>query len=324
MALQTMLEGFRIMSRIRAAEEAIAEDFRQNKIFSFLHLSIGQEAIAAGACMALQPDDRVFGNHRSHGHYLAKGGNLDAMMAEVYGKAAGCCKGKGGSMHMLDRSVGFAGSTPILGSAVSIAAGSAFEQKHRPPSTIRKANPATMVFIGDGASEEGVFYETVNLAALWALPLIIVVENNQYAVNTSLSARRHRQYYLKSICAGMGCNHLTVDGNSFTDVYENIREIRETTERRGPTVIEATVFREMAHSGPIWDESVRTVDDKDARKARCPIAKIREVLVGLGVSGRDLDKIERGERHDAALALEKAKAADFPREEELATGVYAE
>ena len=124
-----LLRAFKKMLTIRHAENMIAEDFRKNKIFSFLHLYTGQEAVATGACMALRIDDRVFGNHRSHGHYLAKGGNLYRMFCEIYGKADGCCNGMGGSMHVLDRSVGFMGSTPILGSAVPIAAGSAFQQK---------------------------------------------------------------------------------------------------------------------------------------------------------------------------------------------------
>src|SRR5687767_6614082 len=124
-----LLSAFRTMLRIRIAEDMIAKDYRENKIYSFFHSSAGQEAVATGVCMALTKEDRVFGNHRSHGHLIAKGGNLYEMFCEIYGKADGSCKGKGGSMHQLDRSVNFMGSTPLLGAAVPLAVGSAFEQK---------------------------------------------------------------------------------------------------------------------------------------------------------------------------------------------------
>jgi TPP-dependent pyruvate/acetoin dehydrogenase alpha subunit len=315
--LEVLIEGYRTMCLIRRAEEAIAEDFRTNKIFSFLHLSIGQEAVAAGVCLALGENDRVFGNHRSHGHYLAKGGDLYAMMAEVYGKADGCCKGKGGSMHMLDRSVGFAGSTPILGSAVPIAAGSAFEQKQR------DVDEVSVVFFGDGASEEGVVYETINAAALMKLPLILIVENNLFAVNSPLTARRSEAYHLGAICSGLGVNYVSVDGNSFQNVYETLTEIREHTKWRGPTVIEARVFREMAHSGPIMDESVRQQDAKAERERQDPIARLRKVLEASGSSAKVLDIIDQGERLDVEKAMSLAKAAPMPKVSELMEGIYA-
>lgn len=311
-----LLEGFRTMVTIRMAEEAIADDFRKNKVFSFLHLSIGQEAVAAGVCLALGKEDRVFGNHRSHGHYIAKGGNLHRMMSEVYGRADGCCKGKGGSMHMLDRSVGFAGSTPILGSVVPIGAGSAFEQKQR------DVDECTVVFYGDGASEEGVVYETMNAAALMKLPLLMVVENNLYAVNSPLSARRHEFYNLKLICNGLGVNHITVDGNSFPAVYENVVRVREHTQRRGPTVIEAKVYREMAHSGPITDESVRIEDNKDARLKNDPIDRLRMVLLASGVEQKKLSDITDSIRNHVAFVLGNAKMKSMPEIEELMVGVY--
>ena len=312
-----LLKGFRTMSLIRAAEEAIARDFRDNKIFSFLHLSIGQEAVAAGVCLALDDNDRVFGNHRSHGHYLAKGGDLYAMLAEVYGKATGCCKGKGGSMHMLDRSVGFAGSTPIMGSAVPIAAGSAFEQKQHTDDDL-----ATAVFFGDGASEEGVVYETINLAALWKLPLLMVVENNLFAVNSPLHARRGPGYHLGAICSGLGMRHVPVDGNDFRKVYEATRELRKHTHSGGPTVIEARVYREMAHSGPICDESVRSEDVKAERERQDPILILRNVLLACGFKAKELDELQEKEINDVALAMEMTRRAAMPSEIELMDGIY--
>ena len=170
-------EAYKKMTLIRIAEQEIAALYLREKIMSFIHFYVGQEAVAVGVCSALKPEDKVLGNHRSHGHYLAKGGDLKRMICELLGKEYGSSHGKGGSMHMIDRSVNFVGSTPILGSAVPLAAGTAFEQKYR------KTDGVTAVFFGDGAFEEGGVYETLNLAALFKLPLILVVENNLFAVN---------------------------------------------------------------------------------------------------------------------------------------------
>src|SRR3989344_2720 len=164
------LGAYKRMLSIRIAEEEIAKFYLENKVMSFVHFYVGQEAVAVGVCDALSKEDRAMGNHRSHGHYLAKGGDLKRMICELFGKAEGCCHGKGGSMHMIDKSVNFIGSTPILGSVVPLANGSAFEQKYS------KKKSVTAVFFGDGAFEEGIVYETLNLAALFKLPLLLVLE----------------------------------------------------------------------------------------------------------------------------------------------------
>ena len=168
-----------MMTKIRTTEVFIRNAFWDEKIFSFLHLSIGQEASAVGVALALSDKDIMLGNHRSHGHYLAKGGDLSKMIYEVFGDARGCCKGFGGSMHMLDRSVGFTGSSPILGSITSIAVGQSFACKQK------KMDNITVVFLGDGAAEEGAFMESVNLAANKLCKIIFVIEDNKYAVNSS-------------------------------------------------------------------------------------------------------------------------------------------
>ncbi len=181
MSNEDLLEVYSDMFFLRTAEEKIAEYYFNNKIFSFVHFYIGQEAVAVGVSRHLSLEDRVFGNHRSHGHFLAKGGSLDRMYAEMLGRRTGCARGKGGSMHMLDKTVGFMGSTPILGSAVPIATGSAFQQK------MMKEPGITVVYLGDGAAEEGIFYESLNFAALHNLPLVIVLEDNLYSIHSDNS-----------------------------------------------------------------------------------------------------------------------------------------
>lgn len=267
------LVAYERMLTIRFAEEKISKDFFDNKVFSFYHSSAGQEASAVGVCMALGKDDRVFGNHRSHGHYLAKGGDLYKMFCEIYGKADGCCKGKGGSMHMLDRSVGFMGSTPILGSAVPIATGSAFEQK-----ATGKWGSVTVVFFGDGASEEGVVYESINLAAVMGLPIIYVIENNLFAVNTPESVRRAKTFNRHHVYAGLGAEYIEANGNDVVSTYNAACEAVRSAALRTPVVLHLEAFRHMAHSGPIRDESVREKDTADVRGAEDPIYRLEQTM----------------------------------------------
>lgn len=294
-----LIEGYRTMLLIRRAEEALAEDFVRNKIFSFLHLSIGQEAVAAGVCKTLTPKDAVFGNHRSHAHYLAKGGDLYRMFAEIYGKQDGCCRGRGGSMHLLDRTVGFMGSAPILGSIVPIACGHAFAQKQQ------EFDAITVVFFGDGASEEGVVYESLNLAALYRLPVLCVIENNHHAVNSAQSARRATGFDMQKVVRGLGVDYAAVDGNDYPQVYDAAASLRYSL----PAVLEARTYRQMAHSGPVCDESARQIDPLDVRKANDPLALMRARLSRLLVSDADLDTLDERARSHVSKMLALAKAA---------------
>ncbi len=256
-------EAYRRMLTIRLSEDKIAQDFRDNKIFSFYHSSRGQEAVAVGVAMALKPGDRIYGNHRSHGHYIAAGGDLYRMFCEIYGKADGCCKGYGGSMHMLDRSVGFMGSTPLLGSVAPIALGSAFEQKASCSENI------TVCFIGDGASEEGAVYESVNIAALMKLPILFVIEDNLYAVNSPTSARRSRLFDAEKVYNGLGVKYYNItDGRSYGNIAAHVTDLMKYGE---PSVLKVATYRDMAHSGPIKDESVRVVDTADVREILDPL-----------------------------------------------------
>jgi pyruvate dehydrogenase E1 component alpha subunit len=315
-----MLDAYRSMFKVRSAEKAIADYYFNNKIFSFVHFYIGQEAVAVGVSAALNSEDRVYGNHRSHGHYLAKGGDLYHMYAEMLGKADGCCSGKGGSMHMLDREVGFMGSTPILSSGVPISAGSAFEQK------FNNRDGLTVVYVGDGASEEGEFYETLNLAALYELPLLVVVENNLYSVNSPASSRKSDGFNLGQVVSGLGVAYFDANGNSYNEVEAaaaaaaaHVRQFRK------PAVLSCRVFRHMAHSAPISDDHIgyRLEDTPGVRDEQDSVRNLRERLIasnGLNC----VESLEIEVETEVAAALKRAVSAPYPQIGELFTDVYTD
>ena len=257
--LDSLLKIYKNLFLIRSAEEEMAKYYIDNKIFSIVHFYVGQEAIAAGVCDNLKHDDKVLGNHRSHGHYLAKGGSLKGMIAEMLGKKTGCCSGKGGSMHMIDKSVNFMGSTPILGSVTGLASGLALSEK------FNKTDNIVVCFLGDGASEEGIVYESLNFSSLFNLPLLIVVENNSYSINSVIKDRRSKNYDVKTIVNGLGAK-----------------------ENNLPVVLECFVYRHMSHSSPLFDDKDKTSwyrsedDNFHNRVENCPLVKIENQIINLG------------------------------------------
>lgn len=315
-----LLEAYTKMLTIRAAEEQIAKHYLENKIMSFVHFYVGQEAVAVGVCDALRVEDRAMGNHRSHGHYLAKGGDMKRMMCELLGKADGCAHGKGGSMHMIDKSVNFIGSTPILGSIVPLANGSAFEQRYS------KKKSVTAAFFGDGAFEEGIVYETLNLAALFKLPLLLVVENNLYSVNSKLHERRSAAHDTKKIVTGFGVAYIQADGNDYEDVHRKAtKAVASMRKGGGPVVLECMTYRHMAHSAPIFDDAqgYREEDVFEIRIKKDSVQRLRKKLLRLGVLEKRLGTIESNVQKEATANLEYAIAAEFPQKSELYTDVYA-
>lgn len=311
------LEAYKKMVLIRTAEQEIADLYLKNKIMSFVHFYVGQEAVAVGVCDALEKKDKVLGNHRSHGHYLAKGGDLKKMICELLGKENGLAKGKGGSMHMIDKSVGFVGSTPILGSVTPLAAGTAFEQKYN------KDGGVSVGFIGDGASEEGVVYETLNLAALLKLPFLLVIENNLHSVNTRIHERRGECHSVENIVTGFGVKYVKADGNDYQDVFEKAKLlIGDIRKGKGPAVLECITYRHMAHSAPIFDEAYREEDVLEKRQEKDSIKKLRSSLIEEGISEEDLIKIEAGARENVLESIQFALDAKYPPKESLYTNLY--
>lgn len=274
--------------QIRVVEENISKEFKKNKVLSFLHLSIGQEACAVGVALACKAKDNFFGNHRSHAHYLAKGGNLEKMIYEIFGDKRGCCKGVGGSMHMLDKKVNFLGSVPILGSSLPIASGIALAEKKN------NSKKLTVVFIGDGSAEEGSFYETINLAGLYKIPLLVVIEDNKYAVESDNSKRKVNGYSLKGIVKnGLNTLYKRVDGQDFKKIYKTSLELRQKIlKNKCVAVLHLDCLRFAKHSG--HEISYKDQNSKYRKneykeiKNKDPIQIIKKDLFKLGISKKEL------------------------------------
>lgn len=315
-----LLAAYQKMSFVRMAQQELVNLYLNNKIFSMVHFYVGQEAVAVGVSSALKHDDKVVGNHRSHGHYLAKGGDLTALVCELLGKAAGAAKGKGGSMHMIDKSVNFIGSTPLLASAVPIACGAAFEKKYN-----RKKGVA-VVFLGDGASEEGVVYETLNLAALHKLPLLIVLENNSLSITSKLKDRRSPRYDIEKIVQGLGGKYVRANGNDYTDVYKKAEHLLEGGLRKhiGPAVLECMVYRHMAHSTPLMDEKYREEDTLEQRLQEDSVRRLRTELLDQHIATEEeIAAIEQANQTRVQESIQFALQAPYPTKDKLYTDVYA-
>jgi pyruvate dehydrogenase E1 component alpha subunit len=313
---------FRDILRIRRVEERIIELYPEQEIRCPTHLSIGQEAVAAGVCAHLRGEDYVVSAHRSHAHYLSKGGDLGAMLAELYGKATGCARGKGGSMHLIDRSVGFIGCVPIVGSTISIGVGAAFG------SVLRGEEDLTVIFFGDAAAETGSFHESLNFGALQRLPVVFVCENNLYSVNTPMSARQPDSRRIIDVARGHGLDVVQADGQEVEQVYaiagEKIERVRRGS---GPVFMEFMTYRWMEHCGPLRDTHLgfRPPGEYESWTERCPIKLHRETLRSEGVmSEADFELVDREVEAEIDRAVEFAKASPFPERARLLEDVFAE
>lgn len=260
---------FRSMLRIRRIEETLADRYADQEMRCPMHLCIGQEAIAVGVCSALASQDVVFGNHRAHGHYLARGGNLNAMIAELYGRITGCCGGRGGSMHLIDLGVGFMGSTPIVGGTVPLAVGTAWA------ASLTGETRVSVVFFGDGCFEEGVVHESLNFAALHKLPVIFVCENNEFSVYTRLTERQpNRPIYRLAEAHGMAA--YLGDGNDVEEVTSIATTAVDCARQgQGPQFIELKTYRWREHCGPSFDDNLQYRSPPEIADGLkdCPIGK---------------------------------------------------
>ena len=239
------------MLRIRLVEESIADKYSEQKMRCPTHLSIGQEAIAVGVCANLTSQDQVLSTHRAHAHYLAKGGCLNSMMAEIYGKASGCSKGMGGSMHLIDTSVGFMGSTAIVGNTIPVAVGLALEKK------LTRKKSIACVFFGDGATEEGAFYESVNFAIIHSLPILFICENNLYSVYSGLEVRQPVDRKIYKMVRAMGISAQHGNGNDVEEVARKVKHAKTMILKSGgPQFLEFDTYRWREHCGPNFDNNI--------------------------------------------------------------------
>ena len=242
---------FESMLRIRLVEESIANKYSEQKMRCPTHLSIGQEAIAVGVCANLTSQDQVLSTHRAHAHYLAKGGCLNSMMAEIYGKASGCSKGMGGSMHLIDTSVGFMGSTAIVGNTIPVAVGLALEKK------LTHKKSIACVFFGDGATEEGAFYESINFAIIHSLPILFICENNLYSVYSGLEVRQPVDRKIYKMVRAMGISAQHGNGNDVEEVARKVKQAKTMIMKSGgPQFLEFDTYRWREHCGPNFDNNI--------------------------------------------------------------------
>ena len=305
----------RMMWIIRAFEEKVSALYAAREIVGLLHLGIGQEAVAVGTCSLLRSDDYVFGGHRSHGHAIAKGADVDRLMAELAGRASGYCAGKGGSMHIVAIDAGFVTATGVVGGTIPLALGAAFAAKEKNKGQI------AVVFFGDGAGQAGPFHESLNIASLWQLPVIFVCENNGYAEFTPLSAHTKVER-LAEHAKTYAIPSRTVDGNDLLAVRAAMKSaVAQARAGKGPAFVECLTHRMRGHyeGDPA---KYRELSQLAAWKKKDPIARFARALkTKKAITDQEIEKIEREARQLIEKAAEFALSSPWPRPEEVATQV---
>ncbi len=319
---ELLLSHVRDIMMIRYAEEAVAELLISGEARCPCHLGIGQEAVAVGVSSALRPSDRVYGGHRSHSHYLALGGCIDAMMAEILGKATGASKGMGGSMHLFQPDVGFHGSVPIVGATIPIAAGAALACK------MDDKGDVAVGYFGDGACEEGVFHETLNMAAVMRLPVLFVIENNLYSSHLDIGLRQPTDSVARFAQAASVPTEI-VDGNDVLAVSAAASRLISASRRgEGPGFLEAVTFRWRGHVGPNEDIDVgvrRSPEELAAWKGRDPLRRLVDALFAdRNVTREQIDTMAQDIRTRITDAVEAARQAPYPEASALLDLVYAQ
>jgi TPP-dependent pyruvate/acetoin dehydrogenase alpha subunit len=319
---KVLIELYRTMVRIRSCEESFVQPILRKEIIGPVHLYSGEEAIAAGVCSNLTKEDYIFGTHRSHGHFLAKGGSMNELIAEVYCKETGCSKGRGGSMHLTLPNKGMMGAVPIVAGTISLALGAALAIK------IRKNKRVVVSFFGDGATGEGVLYESLNFAALKKLPLIFACENNFYSTHLTLKECRH-ETDISKIGYSFGVPSYKVDGNDVLAVYKTVKSaVSACRKGKGPVFIEFSTYRLRGHVGP--DDNIQG-SHRDIRPAKeiaqwrkkDPIVRMEKILLKNKMySKREIDTIKSDILKEVQAAHRFAKESSFPKPENLKKYVF--
>jgi TPP-dependent pyruvate/acetoin dehydrogenase alpha subunit len=306
-----LLDLYAVMALIRAFETRVSELYRANEIPGFVHTSLGQEAVAAGVCAALHDDDYMATTHRGHGHCLAKGADLDGMMAELFAKQTGLCHGKGGSMHVADPARGILGANAIVGASVPLAVGAGLSSK------LREQGRVAVAFFGEGAVNQGAFHEAVNLAAIWSLPVLFVCENNVYA-EFSDSRRMSRVPSVAERARAYGIDAALVDGNDVSAVHEvALAAVATCREGGGPGLIEAETYRWQGHyEGDA--QPYKPAEESEAWRKRDPLVPARERL------GDEAGQLDARAREQVDQAVERARAAAAPEPEEAYAHVFSD
>lgn len=316
--IKTKLEFYKKMLTIRLFEETSLRLYSKNIIRGSIHMYIGEEATAVGVCSALDASkgDGITSTHRGHGHFLAMGGEMKYMMAELLGKSTGYCKGKGGSMHIADKDIGVYGANGIVGGGIGIACGLALA------SVLKGENSVVVTFFGDGASNQGLLYESLNMSSIWNLPVIFVCENNMYAQTTPASYTLAGGSVSKR-AAGFNIEGVSVDGNDVEKVYKVAKyAVGKARKEKRPTLIEAKTYRWKGH----WQGDPETYRDKDEVKEwmkRCPIKNYEIKLIEkYGINSSDIEKIKNEVKEKIAEAEEFAISSSEPNIDTLLDDIY--
>lgn len=313
------IELYSVMVKIRMFEERVQDLYARGMIPGLAHLYIGEEAVAAGVCGALQREDYITSTHRGHGHVIAKGADIRYMMAELFGKTTGYCKGKGGSMHIADMTMGILGANGIAGGGLPIAVGAAFSAKYRGSGQI------VACFFGDGSSNNGTFHESLNFASLHKLPVIFVCENNLYGI--SVSQRMHQPIQDIAIRAtSYDMPGVVVDGNDAIAVYEaSMKAAKRARAGEGPTLIECKTYRWRGHheGDPNLGARYRDKDEIEQWKKRCPIKRLEgRLLEERWLSRRKMEEIQKEIVRELDEAVSFAQQSAYPAPEDIFTDVY--
>jgi len=316
---EELVHLYQVMLTIRRFEERVVIDYQSGAIPGIVHSYIGQEAVATGVCTNLRLDDRIVSNHRGHGHCIAKGADINRMMAEIYGRKTGYCKGKGGSMHIADFSIGMLGANGIVAAGLPIAAGAALAAQ------LEGGDRAVVLFFGDGATNEGEFHEVLNLASIWKLPLIFACENNLYSVNTPVQYATGLEHISDRATGGYGIPSVVVDGNDVVAVYESTKEaLAKVRAGGGPVFLEFMTYRWRGHFEAPGMPDLRPVEELEAWKEKCPIAAFERILLENGIVSRQtLEEINAQVIQRIESAVSYALASPFPAPEDALEDVFS-
>ena len=305
------------MLEIRFFEEKVFDLYAQNLVPGTIHLYLGEEAVAVGVCSLLRKDDYITSTHRGHGHCIAKGAELKRTMAEILGKKTGYCKGKGGSMHIADFSIGMLGATAVVGAGLPIAVGAGLSVK------LRKTDQVVACFFGEGASNQGTFHESINMASIWKLPVIFVCENNLYAMGT----RQSRVMAIENVAdraVAYGIPGVVVDGNDVLAVYETTQKAVERARKsEGPTLIECKTYRHKGHSR-VDPAKYRPKEEVEEWLAKDPIKRFKEKLLQTNtLTESEIQQIEKEVSDEIEEAVKFAMESPYPAPEEALEDIYA-
>lgn len=308
------------MKRIRYVEQEIAKKYHLGLMRCPTHLSVGQEGVASGVGLALKNTDLAVSGHRAHAHYIAKGGNINRMIAEIYGKVTGCSKGKGGSMHLIDETVGFMGSTAIVGGTVPIGVGLAYGIK------IKKSKQLSCIFLGDAVIETGVFFESLNFAIVKKLPILFICENNLYSVYSPLKVRQPEKRNIAKMVTNMGALAFSENGNNVEAVH-NITQsaIKKIRNGIGPVFIEFATYRWLEHCGPNYDNDIgyRSISEFEKWKKEDPLYKFQNDLLDKSILVKsDIKKINFEIEMEVKAAFDFAESSPFPDQKEASADLY--